>query len=141
MPWDGTELWAAPFEEDGSLGAATFVAGGVDEAVIQPEWSPAGELFFISDRSNWANLYRWRDGEVEPVYEMEAEFSRANWWVGMSSYGFDSPGSLVCSYAQNGFWRLARIFPYEERPEKRFERIVTPTGKWDRAISRPVRTG
>ena len=126
MPWDGTELWAAPFNEDGSLGEATFVAGGVNEAVIQPEWSSAGELFFVSDRSNWANLYRWRNGEVEPVYEMEAEFSRANWWVGMCSYGFDSPDSLVCSYSQNGFWRLARIFPDEERHDSRLDRIVIP---------------
>ena len=126
MPWDGTELWTAPFEEDGSLGEAKFVAGGVDEAVVQPEWSPAGELFFISDRSNWANLYRWRNREVEPVLEMEAEFSRSNWWVGMCSYGFDSPGSLVCSYTHDGFWQLARIRLDEEQHDERLERIVTP---------------
>ena len=126
MPWDGTELWTAPFNEDGSLGEASFVAGGVDEAIIQPEWSPAGELFFVSDHNNWANLYRWRDGKVEPVHEMEAEFSRANWWVGMCSYGFDSPNSLVCSYAQNGIWRLARIFLDEERHDKRLDHIVIP---------------
>ena len=126
MPWDGTELWTAPFNEDGGLGEATMVAGGVDEAVIQPEWSPAGELFFISDRTNWANLYRWRDGEVEPVCEMEAEFARANWWVGMCSYGFDSPGSLVCSYAHDGFWQLARINLDEDRPGRSLEPIVIP---------------
>ena len=126
MPWDGTELWTAMVRDDGSLGEAVMVAGGVDEAIIQPEWSPAGELFFISDRSNWANLYRWRDGEAEPVCEMEAEFSRANWWVGMCSYGFDTPGSLVCSYAHDGFWQLARIDLDEKRPGKRLEPIAIP---------------
>ena len=129
MPWDGTELWTANFNGDGSLAEATLVAGGADEAVIQPEWSPAGELFFISDRSNWANLYRWRNGEVEPVWEMEAEFSRANWWVGMSSYGFDSPGSLVCSYASDGFWRLARVVLDDERNSHQVERI--PLSYWE----------
>ena len=109
MPWDGTELWTAPVREDGLLGDAVLVAGGVDEAVIQPEWSPSGELYFISDRTGWANIYRRRDGVVEPALEMEAEFSRANWWVGMCSYGFDSTNSLVCSYARKGFWRLARV--------------------------------
>ena len=126
MPWDGTELWTAQLNEDGGLREAIFVAGGVGEAVIQPEWPPADELFFISDRSNWANLYRWRNGEVEPVLEMEAKFARSNWWVGMCSYGFDSLSSLVCSYAHNGFWRLARINLGEERCDKRMKRFVIP---------------
>ena len=37
MPRDGTELCTAPFHADGSLGEATFIAGGVEQAVIQPE--------------------------------------------------------------------------------------------------------
>ncbi len=109
MPWDGTELWVAPLDAAGGLGEPIFVAGGVDEAVIQPEWSPAGDLCFISDRTDWANLYRWREGEVEAICPMEAEFARSNWWVGMCSYGFDSPSSLICSYSRNGHWSLARV--------------------------------
>ena len=35
----------------------------------------------------------------------------------MCSYGFDSPGSLVCSYSQKGFWRLARLFLDDGRLE------------------------
>ena len=126
MPWDGTELWVAQFDHGGALGEPAFVAGGVDEAIIQPEWSPDGDLFFISDRSGWANLYRYREGKTEAVCRMDAEFSRANWWVGMCSYGFDSPGSLVCSYAQNGFWRLARVFLGEEQADRRLQRIAFP---------------
>ena len=126
MPWDGTELWTASFLEDGTLGEASLVAGGVDEAVVQPEWSPSGEIFFISDRSNWANIYRWHDGEVEPVWEMAAEFARANWWVGTCSYGFDSPRSLVCSYASDGFWRLARIVLGDDRNGHQVDRMAIP---------------
>ncbi len=109
MPWDGTELWTAVLNDDLRLGPAVQVAGGIDEAVIQPEWSPSGELFFVSDRTDWANLYRWRNGHVDPVYPMDAEFARSNWWVGMCSYGFDSPNSLICSYSRRGHWSLARI--------------------------------
>ena len=70
---------------------------------MQPEWSPTGELHFVSDRTDWANLYQWRNGEAE------AEFARSNWRVGMCSYGFDSPHSLICSYSQREHWSLARI--------------------------------
>ena len=61
MPWDGTELWVRELDADGSLGAATLVAGGVEESIFQPEWSPDGALYFVSDRSGWWNLYRWRE--------------------------------------------------------------------------------
>ncbi len=115
MPWDGTELWVAPFDANGGLGEARLVAGGVDEAIIQPEWSSGGDLYFISDRTNWANLYRWRDGTAEAICPMEAEFARSNWWVGMHSYGFDSPNSLVCTYSRMGHWSLARISLDDQR--------------------------
>ncbi len=67
MPWDGTELWVASVTENGLLEAPTLVAGGIDEAVMQPEWSPDGTLYFLSDRSEWANLHRWRGDEAELV--------------------------------------------------------------------------
>ena len=58
MPWDGTELWVADVKADGSLGAREKVAGGADESIFQPEWSPDGALYFVSDRTGWWNLYR-----------------------------------------------------------------------------------
>jgi hypothetical protein len=60
MPWDGTELWTAPFRPDGTLGERTKVAGGTDESIFQPEWLPDGILYFVSDRTGWWNLYRSR---------------------------------------------------------------------------------
>ena len=64
MPWDGCELFVADLAADGTLDAVEHVAGkdGV-ESIWQPEWSPAGDLVFASDRSGWWNLERIRDGE------------------------------------------------------------------------------
>src|SRR3989441_2316316 len=42
MPWDGTELWVADVKPDGSLGKSEKVAGGLEESIYQPEWSPDG---------------------------------------------------------------------------------------------------
>ncbi len=79
MPWDGTELWVGELRSDGSLGHLERVAGGVDESVLQPEWSPDGSLYFVSDRTGWWTLYHWFDGKIEPLCEMKADFGRPQW--------------------------------------------------------------
>ena len=109
MPWDGTELWLADVLADGTLGAPAKVAGGVAESIFQPNWSPQGELHFVSDRSGWWNLYRVRAGQVRPLHPMAAEFGTPQWVFGMSTYGFDARGRIVCTYVEAGRSRLALI--------------------------------
>ncbi|MDQ6693325.1 MAG: S9 family peptidase [Chloroflexota bacterium] len=109
MPWGDTELWTARVNDDGSLGAAKKVAGGPREAAIQPEWSPDGVLYFISDPDGWWNIYRWRDGHVEPVVTMEAEFGYPMWQFGGSAYCFESSERIICRYLHNGVAHLASI--------------------------------
>jgi dipeptidyl aminopeptidase/acylaminoacyl peptidase len=102
MPWDGTELWVGELNEDGGVGARRLVAGGADESIFQPEWSPSGELYFVSDRTGWWNLYREREGAIEPLIQMEAEFGQPQWGFAMSTYAFESEARLVCAYSQEG---------------------------------------
>jgi len=109
MPWDGTELWVGEIRKDGSLGRTERVAGGIDESIFQPEWSPDGTLYFVSDRTGWWNLYRWRDGRIEPLCEMEAEFGRPQWGFAMSTYAFESKRRIICTYTQQGAWYLASL--------------------------------
>jgi dipeptidyl aminopeptidase/acylaminoacyl peptidase len=109
MPWDGTELWVGEFGPDGLIEQAQRVAGGADESIFQPEWSPDGVLHFVSDRTNWWNLYRWRAGNVEPLCEMDAEFGEPQWGLGLSLYAFETPTRILCAYTQNGFWSLGRL--------------------------------
>jgi dipeptidyl aminopeptidase/acylaminoacyl peptidase len=109
MPWDGTELWVAVVNGDGSLGAAQKVAGGLTESIFQPEWSPDGVLYFISDRTDWWNLYRWQDGAIVPLCPKAAEFGLPQWVFGMTTYGFESAQSLICTYVENGIQHLARL--------------------------------
>jgi dipeptidyl aminopeptidase/acylaminoacyl peptidase len=109
MPWDGTELFVANFDEDGHLSAPTLIAGGADESVAQPEWSPDSELYFISDRNGWWNIHRQRNGAVESVHKRQSEFCRASWHLGYSSYAFAGSEQLICSYNQKGFWNIGLI--------------------------------
>jgi dipeptidyl aminopeptidase/acylaminoacyl peptidase len=111
MPWDGSELWVAEVLPDGALGQRTLVAGGASESIFQPQWSPDGVLYFVSDRTGWWNLYRWQEqtGEVEALCPMEAEFGEPQWEFGISTLGFSSPDKLICAYSQNGYSHLAAL--------------------------------
>jgi dipeptidyl aminopeptidase/acylaminoacyl peptidase len=109
MPWDGTTLWLADVLSDGTLADAEAIAGGPAESIYQPLWSPQGELHFVSDRSGWWNLYRWRNGAAEALQPMAAEFGQPQWAFGMSSYGFDAAGRILCCFNAEGVSRLALL--------------------------------
>ena len=109
MPWDGTELWVGKLTGDGSIAEAVRVAGSINESIFQPEWSPDGTLYFVSDRSGWWNIYQWRDEKVEPLCPMDAEFGQPQWVFASAVYGLASERRIVCSYTKNGSDHLATL--------------------------------
>jgi dipeptidyl aminopeptidase/acylaminoacyl peptidase len=120
MPWDGTELWTAAIKSDGSLGARERVAGGADESIFQPEWSPDGTLYFVSDRTGWWNLYRRRGANTEPLHPMSAEFGKPQWGLSMVTYAFITANRIAATYVEEGRWKLALI----ETDPRKFEPIA-----------------
>jgi dipeptidyl aminopeptidase/acylaminoacyl peptidase len=122
MPWDGCELWMAEISADGPITNEKCIAGAIDESIFQPEWSPDGTLYFVSDRSGWWNIYRAEPDEaIECVCEMEAEFGVPQWVFGLSTYAFESADRIVCTFAERGIWRLGII----DARAKTLERIET----------------
>ncbi|MDJ0953339.1 MAG: prolyl oligopeptidase family serine peptidase [Acidimicrobiia bacterium] len=107
MPWDGTELWCAALADDGTVTEPELIAGGGDESIFQPEWSPAGVLHFVSDRTGWWNLFRHIDGHVEALHLMEAEFGAPSWIFGMRRYGFLLGDRIFTLYYEDGRSRAA----------------------------------
>lgn len=112
MPWDGTELWVHPVASNGTLDRGVKVAGGEEESIFQPEWGPDGALYFVSDRTGYWNLYRWENGEVQPLFAKDAEFGQPAWLFGFSTYAFVPRGSgfdIICTYTQKGTEHFARL--------------------------------
>lgn len=110
MPWDSTHLHVADLREDGTLGRAVTVAGGVDEAISGPAWSPAGRLFFVSDRSGFCNLFRMDDeGKPACVHDKPADFAAPAWVFGLSSYAFLDEHTVLCSFQEAGLWHLGTV--------------------------------
>jgi dipeptidyl aminopeptidase/acylaminoacyl peptidase len=103
LPWDGCELYVAPLASDGRLGEATHIAGrDGGESIWQPDWSPAGDLVFASDRSGWWNLEAVRDGRRRVLHQAEAEFGYPAWTFGGQSWAFVEDGRIVCAYDRGG---------------------------------------
>ncbi|MEE9415163.1 MAG: prolyl oligopeptidase family serine peptidase, partial [Acidimicrobiales bacterium] len=113
MAWDDTELWVGDLASSGESVLVTnprLVAGGVGEAIVQPEWSPDGRLHFLSDRSDLWQLYV--EGEVQPVLSVDGEIGYPPWVFGLSRYCFDSQAAPVAAIFAGGLEQLAGYGDY-----------------------------
>jgi len=95
MPWDGSELWRG--EER--------VAGGPEESIWQPQWGPGGELYWVSDRTGWWQLYR--DGKQ--LTDVEAELGYPQWLLGGSTYALLGDGAVAVIRCRHGEERLCLL--------------------------------
>jgi dipeptidyl aminopeptidase/acylaminoacyl peptidase len=115
MPWQGTLLYLDGLDERGKpRGDAVLVAGGPQEAVLQPEWSLDGkQLWFISDRTGWWNLYAYdlASNQVRSVAPMEAEFGQPPWHLAQSTYALTADGRVVAACTQDGLDKLVTVNP------------------------------
>jgi dipeptidyl aminopeptidase/acylaminoacyl peptidase len=119
MPWDGTELWVAELAAELAAGlvgrpavtGARRVAGGPEESVSQPRWSPDGRLHWVSDRTGWWNLYADDGDEGRALAPRAAEFSGPDWVFGQSSYAFLADGRLAVTWTDAGVQHLGVLDP------------------------------
>jgi len=115
MPWNGTTLFVAELDAVGNVREPRPIAGGATESVFQPEWSPDGQaIVFVSDRSNWWNLYRYdlSTRTTQPLAPMQAEFGVPQWSLGAATYAWvrpdrAGPDRIVASYVADGLGHLA----------------------------------
>jgi len=112
MPWDGTELKLATLAGDGLAGDPVTVAGGPEESVFQPAWSPDGVLHLVCDASGWWNLYRvGADGVLDALAPAAEEFGHPQWVFGLSTYAFLPGGRIACIHGRGPVRRLGILEP------------------------------
>lgn len=134
MPWDNTRLEIAGFDADGAISSIEQPLAPWDkvealgkkakpESILQPKWAPDDGLFFVSDRSEWWNIYYLNAGATAQnglactsVSPMAAEFATPLWTLGMSNYDIadgndDKSGTqcLITTYTQDGLWQLGYV--------------------------------
>lgn len=129
MPWDGTELCVVHIYDDRELDAVVagdpvVLAGSREESVGQPEWTPDGSLLFISDRTDWWNLYRFDAADVAAAVAagdaskigapfalapVEAEIGVPHWVFDNSRYARLSDGRILVAWFRKGIDHLGVI--------------------------------
>jgi dipeptidyl aminopeptidase/acylaminoacyl peptidase len=97
LPWDATTLYVANLTSRG-LSGITALTSGTRESVLEPRWDTDGALYFVSDRSNWWNLYRYKDNHINTALALEADVSSPLWTLGQSSYALTGDGRAVVRY-------------------------------------------
>ena len=100
MPFEGTDLCIGDLAPDGTCTNPRRVAGSETESIFQPEWGPAGELFFVSDRTGWSNLYVEREGEVHALTQERAELGYPQWVFDLSRYAFVDDSRIACMFTR-----------------------------------------
>ncbi|NND90537.1 MAG: S9 family peptidase [Granulosicoccus sp.] len=108
MPWDDTTLMHAGLQSSAEsirVDDVRNMAGGRDESVVQPGWSPDGVLHYLSDRQDLWQLYAC--GCDEPVWQHAGEIGYPPWVLGLSRYAFDSQGNVIAAWFENGIDHLA----------------------------------
>ncbi len=98
MPWDTTVLYEVELGEHADVTSRRTVVANPNESVIQPKYDALGTLIFVSDRTDWWNLYRDTPSGPVALYPLEAEFGRPAWLFGFSDYAPLINGSLVAAW-------------------------------------------
>ena len=83
----------------------TKVAGGDDTSVMQPAWSCDNELLYISDHTDWWNLYYVTSaGKHVNLLPRDVECGGPQWVFGLNPFSVDPKGTgdIVTVYGQVG---------------------------------------
>lgn len=102
MPWDSTEVWVADLSERGDSLKNLKKVSGEQESSIEPGWTSDNQLLYVSDKTEWWNLYLAASAD-KPInlHEANSELAGPQWQFGKTAYVADPSGSSRILLAQN----------------------------------------
>lgn len=110
MPWDSTTLWRGQFDDRGQLSRIERI-GHPGASHFQPAFSPSGELYVVSDQTDWWNLYRYDEAEqsLRAVTDAHREMAFPQWVFGMATYDFLDVSTIAVISTAGGVWALHTV--------------------------------
>lgn len=113
MPWDRTELRVGRLV-DGRVTGWEVIAGGVDRAPLQPEWTDAEHLVFVDDPDGRWNLHAWSaSAGVTRIDTAAADTGGPLWSLGARWYA-PTEGGHAIAVRTDGSDRVVTVSPAGE---------------------------
>lgn len=95
-------------------GSQKQAAGGEGISVIEPGWTPDNQLLYVSDESEWWNLYLVSpSGQHVNIQPAPSEMAGPQWTFGKTAYVPDPSGSRKILTAQNGVSVIPILLCYQ----------------------------
>ncbi|XP_065066226.1 uncharacterized peptidase YuxL-like [Rhopilema esculentum] len=94
MPWDDTQIYKGSFDDQvTSLMQSSIkkVEGRAGLNVMHPRWSPDGTVLYISDETNWWNIYE----EGKNLYKVDTDLGQPQWRLGCDLFSVSNNGNIV----------------------------------------------
>jgi dipeptidyl aminopeptidase/acylaminoacyl peptidase len=120
MPWNSTEVVLADFKNiDVVPNSEVIIAGGEGISICGVNFDRDERVYFVMDKENqpeasfknWWNLYRYDNGEIQPITKELAEFAFPMWVFRDVAWDFLPSGRIVSNYEKKGKGYLASINP------------------------------
>jgi dienelactone hydrolase len=111
MPWDSTALYCAALTPKGAALSPQCLIPAGGQALCQPQFGPDGQLYWISDHTQWWNLYRspLQPWQPQALHPQAADWAAPRWVSGDSHYGFVAEDQLLGLYSSQGRWQAALV--------------------------------
>lgn len=116
MPWDNTRLEVARLDGTGAIDQLWTLARDSGGSIVQPQFTPGGDLLFIADWNQWWNIYQIPVATLatgasldaaEHLIPVDADCCGPLWQLGVQSYACVDETTLVLSINRDCRWELA----------------------------------
>ena len=115
MPWDATTIRCARLNSRGGIEDCFATDSAEPASQLQPRFDREGNLYFLSDRSNFWNLLRVDAEKLmagcagEAVYPAPADCCGPPWELGNRNYAIGENGAIYLTLVDRCRWRLLAI--------------------------------
>ena len=112
MPWDETEIRCARLNPQGGIDACFEIDGENPASKLQPAFDACGDLYFLTDRSQFWNLARVEAAKLgagsvgEALFPFPAEGCGPPWELGNRNYAIAPDGRVFQTFIDRCRWRL-----------------------------------